>query len=131
MNGYTHASKLRNEFSGSFGGQSEAAKGNLVVGEWSASLSDRGMGGMADGEKDAQRREFVKAQLEIFDRFTGGWWYWTYKKAKGWDAGWCARDAATAEILPAWVGSRAFKGPPPGHVKDQALEQAHSESRCR
>jgi glucan 1,3-beta-glucosidase len=126
MNGTKHAEKIRAGFSGQLGGHSGSSRGNIVVGEWSASLSDKGLGGMNDGEKDAQRREFVKAQLELFEGCTGGWWFWTYKKREGWDAGWCARDASRAEILPSWVGSRQFKGPPPSHIKDQALSQAHS-----
>lgn len=75
LNGEQHAQKLRNEFARSFGGQSEATKGSIVVAEWSASLDPRGMQGMPDGEKDRQRREFVRAELELFERSTGGWWF--------------------------------------------------------
>lgn len=80
---------------------------------------------MPDGERDRNKREFVRAQLEMYERFTGGFWFWTYKKADGWDAGWDARNATTAEILPKWVGSRQFKGSPPQHVKDAELKQGH------
>ncbi|WVR03895.1 hypothetical protein IAU60_000894 [Kwoniella sp. DSM 27419] len=124
--GQSHAQELRGGFKGTFGGQCGAAKGAIVVGEWSASLDSQGFpNGMPDGEKDAQRRAFVSAQLELFEQHAAGYWYWTLKKGEGWDAGWSAMDAGRAEILPRWVGSRQFKGPPPGHVKDQELQNAH------
>lgn len=126
MNGEQHALKLRSEFSGTFGGQSGAAKGSLVVGEWSASLDPHSLHqGMPDGEKDRHRREFVKAQIEVFERNTAGWWFWTYKKGDGWDAGWSAKDAGRAEILPKWVGSGRFNGPPDPRVKDHELQRLH------
>jgi glucan 1,3-beta-glucosidase len=128
MNGDSHARKLREEFERPFAEQGADAGGNMVVGEWSASLSDRGLGGVDNGEKDRQRREFVKAQLELFDSHTGGWWFWTYKKGDGWDAGWCARDAARAEILPAFVGLTWFKGVPAAGAKERGLQKCHSES---
>lgn len=81
---------------------------------------------MPDGEKDAQRRAFVHAQLEIFESHAAGYWFWTYKKGEGWDAGWSATNASQAEILPGWVGSRQFKGTPPSHIKDQELQNGHS-----
>ena len=127
INGDQHAQKLRSDFSGTFGGQSKAAKGSLVVGEWSASLDPRSLPqGMPDSEKDRQRREFVRAQLELFERSTAGWWFWTYKKGEGWDAGWSARDAGRAEILPAWVGTGHVRAPD-GDVKDQELQKAHGD----
>ena len=131
MNGEQHAQRLRSEFARTLKGQSDAANGNLVVGEWSASLDPRALHqGMSDGEKDRQRREFVRAELEIFETSTAGWWFWTYKKGEGWDAGWSAMDAAQAEILPSWVGSRHFKGPPDRTVKDHELQRAHGRLSC-
>ncbi|OXB33360.1 cytoplasmic protein [Cryptococcus neoformans] len=124
--GTDHANNLRFGFRGRFAQQCEAAKGSLVVGEWSASLDPRSFPqGMPDGEKDAQRRAFVQAQLEIFESHSGGYWFWTYKKGEGWDAGWSATNASQAEILPGWVGSRQFKGAPPSHIKDQELQNGH------
>ena len=126
--GEQHAQKIRQEFSDPFTGQCQAAQGCLVVAEWSAGLDDWGKG-MPDGERDRNKREFVKAQLELFEKCTAGWWFWTYKKGDGWDAGWSSKDAMRAEVLPAWVGSRPFKGVPPQHVKDAELQQAHSTSK--
>ncbi|WWC60250.1 uncharacterized protein I303_102816 [Kwoniella dejecticola CBS 10117] len=124
--GYQHASELRGQFQSDLKGQSDAAKRSMVVGEWSASLDPHSFGHVPDGEKDAQRREFVKAQLELFEAHTAGYWFWTYKKGDGWDAGWSARDASRAEILPSWVGGKMFKGPPPQGVKEHEQNQAHN-----
>ena len=131
MNGEQHAQKLRSDFAGTFGGQSAAAKGNIVVGEWSASLDPTALHqGMPDAEKDRQRREFVAAELELFERKAAGWWFWTYKKGDGWDAGWSAINAGTAEILPPWVGGGRFiKEAANESVKNRTLEQAHGRSR--
>lgn len=126
--GTDHANNLRSGFRGRFAQQCEAAKGSFVVGEWSASLDPRSFpNGMPDGEKDAQRRAFVQAQLELFESHAAGYWFWTYKKGEGWDAGWSATNASQAEILPGWVGSRQFKGAPPSHIKDQELQNGHSK----
>ena len=82
---------------------------------------------MSDGERDRHKREFVRAELEVFERNTAGWWFWTIKNGTGWNAGWSARDATTAEILPKWVGSGRFKGPPPQEVRYGALKRCHGE----
>ena len=127
ITGEQHAEKLRRDFAPNFQGQCNDAKGNMVLGEWSGGLDD-GSKGMPDSERDRNKREFVKAQLELYERCTGGYWFWTLKKGDGWDAGWSAKDAATAEILPKWVGSRSFNGPPPQGTKDQELRNGHC--RC-
>lgn len=81
------------------------AHGNIIIGEWSAALSPKGMPhGANAGEQDRQRRVFVKAQREVFNENCAGQFFWTYKKERGWDAGWSSRDASTAAILPEWVG---------------------------
>lgn len=124
-----HVHLLRTSFADQFNGWSEAAKGNLVIGEFSASLDGRSLpNGIPDGERDRLMREFARAELDLFERSSAGWWFWTYKKQDGWDAGWSARDATQAEILPGWVGGGKFKGPPGGNAKDQACHQAESES---
>jgi len=125
MNGDQHAAKLRADGGSAFASQSQAAKGSIVVGEWSASLDPRGLGNAPDGEKDRQRREFVRAELDLFESHAGGWWFWTLKKGQGWDAGWSAKDAARAEILPAWVGSQKFHGPPSAETKQQQQHEKH------
>ncbi|WWD16555.1 hypothetical protein CI109_100982 [Kwoniella shandongensis] len=124
--GIVHAKELRGHFKDIFAGQSDTAKGALVVGEWSASLDPQSFPqDISDGEKDAQRREFVYSQIELFEKHAAGWWFWTYKKGDGWDAGWSARDASRAEIIPPWIGGGRFKGMPPKEVKDAELRDGH------
>lgn len=79
--------------------------GNLVVGEFSAALNPNSMRSPEAGEQDRQRRVFARAELAAFQKYCGGWWFWTYKK-DGWDAGWNFRDTIRAEIMPDWVGFR-------------------------
>ncbi|WVW80085.1 hypothetical protein I302_102058 [Kwoniella bestiolae CBS 10118] len=124
--GYAHANEIRSGFRRSFSGQSDAAKGNIVTGEWSGSLDPRSFPpNIPDTQKDAHRREFVKAQLELFEEKTAGYWFWTYKKQDGWDAGWSAKDAGRAEILPQWVGGKRYRGEPPVGVKDGEIKGAY------
>lgn len=126
MNGDQHAQDLRGGFAGTFGEQSGQAKGQLVVAEWSASLSPNGIGNLPAGEQDRHRREFVQAQLELYEKNTGGWWFWTLKTAEAWNAGWSARNAGQAEILPEWVGETK-SGQPSGGTKEAAAKKAECE----
>lgn len=123
ITGEQHGNKIRHEYSNTFSGQCNDARGNLVIGEWSGALDDWNKG-MPDSERDRNKREFVRAQLEMYEKSAAGWWFWTYKKGQGWDAGWSARDAMTAEILPGWVGSRRYKGPPPSDLKEGERQKA-------
>ncbi|GFZ42614.1 hypothetical protein JCM24511_00331 [Saitozyma sp. JCM 24511] len=127
MTGEQHAHKLRTQDTNDFGRQSEAAKGSLVVCEWSGALDHGIYGNAPDTEKDRQSRMFVAAELEVFEKHMAGWWWWTYKSVN-WMAGWSARNASQAEILPAKL-SRSYKGPPPQGKKDQALNQAHESHK--
>ncbi|WRT65648.1 uncharacterized protein IL334_002593 [Kwoniella shivajii] len=126
--GSTHANEIKSSFQNTFKGQSENAKGNIVIGEWSSSLDNSSLQGN-DQQKDAQRREFTHAQLDLFESHSAGYWYWTYKKGEGWDAGWSAKDASRAEILPNWVGGKQFKGPPPDNVKEHELQRGHNSHK--
>lgn len=107
LSGDQHAQALlhgpfRQEFASWAG---EKARRNLIIGEFSAALDNHSYpAGCDDREKDRQRRVFLRAQLDLFEQYCAGWFFWTLKKGNGWDAGWSARDAATAEILPHWVG---------------------------
>ncbi|KAB5592354.1 hypothetical protein CTheo_4178 [Ceratobasidium theobromae] len=83
-----------------------AARGNLIVGEWSGGLNPNSLRSGEAGEQDRQRRVWVRAQLEAYETSCGGWFFWTWKKGTGWDAGWSARDATLADILPRWVGGK-------------------------
>lgn len=104
QSGGEHAAALRN--SSPLPPLSAAARGNLIVGEWSAGLNPSSLRSNEPGEQDRQRRVWVRAQLDAYEAACAGWFFWTWKKGTGWDAGWSAKDATTAEILPRWVGGR-------------------------
>ncbi|KAI0947671.1 hypothetical protein AcW1_009372 [Taiwanofungus camphoratus] len=80
----------------------EAAGCGLIVGEWSGGLNPGSLQGV-DNE-DQARREYLEAQMQLYDRYCAGWFFWTYKKQYGGDKGWSLRDAVEAGVFPAWVG---------------------------
>lgn len=127
LTGVQHAQNLRSGFKNTFKSQSDAANGNIVVGEWSASISPKSIGSMPSGEQDRQRREFVNAQLDLYKECSGGYWFWTLKLEEPWNAGWSAMNAARAEILPKSVGD-GQKGQPRPETKQQASQAAECES---
>jgi hypothetical protein len=101
----------------------------LIVGEFSAALDQQSFPrGCDDTEKDRHRRVFLQAQLNLFEEFCAGWYFWTLKKGNGWDAGWSAKDAATAEILPGWVGGKVQKPHANDDEKESRLQEAMSKS---
>lgn len=83
----------------------EGAGCGLVVGEWSGGLNPGSLQGV--GNKDGARREFVEAQLQLYERYCAGWFFWTYKKEHEGDNGWSFRDAVGAGVFPGFVGLRA------------------------
>lgn len=128
QSGDEHAAALRN--SSPLPPLSSAARGSLIIGEWSAALSPGSLRSGEAGEQDRQRRVWAHAQLEAYESACAGWFFWTWKKGTGWDAGWSAKDATTAEILPRWVGGKRkseIRGiPSDAGWKHQALNGALS-----
>jgi len=126
MSGDEHAATIRN--SSPLPPLASAARGSLIIGEWSAALNPSSLRSNESGEQDRQRRAWAQAQLEAYEAACAGWFFWTWKKGTGWDAGWSARDATTAEILPRWVGGRRktdIRGiPSDAGWKQQALNGA-------
>lgn len=127
LTGYQHADKLLHSDQGQMAGWAAKCHGQWVVGEWSAGLDDAAAPGMPDGEKDANKRAFVKAELEVFQKHTAGYFFWTLKTDRPWDAGWSAQNASQAEILPASVHPQ-LRVPDPSE-RDGARQQATGEWR--
>jgi glucan 1,3-beta-glucosidase len=75
------------------------AGGGLVVGEWSGALNPGSLEG-----RSGEQAEFMAAQMGLFEKWCGGWYFWTYKKKGGRDTGWSFRDAVEAGVVPGWVG---------------------------
>ncbi|CDZ96181.1 Glycoside hydrolase, superfamily [Phaffia rhodozyma] len=105
-----HAEEVRGDLSGRLGTdlvqKSESGGGRVIVGEWSGALNPGSLNGSQGGEQDAKRRNFVRAQLEVFEGKTSGYFFWTYRKQDGWDAGWSFKDACRAEIIPVFLGPK-------------------------
>lgn len=78
------------------------AGGGIVIGEWSGALNPGSL--QPPGAEFEKKREFVSAQLALFDKYCGGWFFWTYKKEHRGDTGWSWQDAVEAGIFPASVG---------------------------
>ncbi|KAK7031542.1 glucan 1,3-beta-glucosidase 3 [Favolaschia claudopus] len=81
----------------------DAAGAGLVIGEWSAALNPGSLTGSPDDAKN-----YVSAQLQLFEKHCSGYFFWTYKKP-GWDQGWCFRDAVQSGAFPARVGLFALR----------------------
>ncbi|KAF8656413.1 hypothetical protein AX16_002557 [Volvariella volvacea WC 439] len=73
----------------------------LVIGEWSGALNP---GSLIGGPNEV--RDYVAAQLVLFEQHCSGWFFWTYKKERPGDTGWSLRDAVATEQFPEWVGLR-------------------------
>lgn len=82
----------------------QSVGGALVIGEWSGALNPGSLQGL---ENDIEsRRNFVRAQLALFDVHCAGWYFWTYKKEQSGDKGWSLTDAVSAGVFPLVVGLR-------------------------
>ncbi|KAH9836121.1 glycoside hydrolase [Rhodofomes roseus] len=106
----------------------EGAGCAMIVGEWSCGLNPGSLQGI--GDEDHARREYVDAQLQLYDRFCAGWFFWTYKKQYG-DKGWSLRDAVAANVFPSSVGLRTNRpvvdDPERTARRDQARDVALGE----
>lgn len=89
---------------------SRTCNGSIVVGEWSVGLdSER----RPENRTDEHRRPFCRAQLDMFEKYTAGWFFWTYKIHR-WNYGanrhedddwhWSAVTTCQADIMPKWAG---------------------------
>lgn len=119
---HAHALRESKQFSQDVNTLSEAGSG-LVVGEWSGALNPGSLHGV--GDQEGAKREFVDAQLALFERDCAGWFWWTYKKEHRGDSGWSMRDAVEKGVFPGWVGLRLSRAPEnDGGRREHAKNQA-------
>jgi glucan 1,3-beta-glucosidase len=84
------------------------AGGGLIVGEWSAALNP---GSIQGGRSETElKRDYLAAELALFERTCGGWFFWTYKKEGGKDTGWCWRHAVEEGVFAGQFGMRTKSG---------------------
>ncbi|KAI6027052.1 glycoside hydrolase family 5 protein [Pisolithus marmoratus] len=93
----------------------EDAGGDLIVGEWSGALNPGSLLGAIDERRE--RAQFVRVQLDLFERYCAGWFFWTYKKEFPGDSGWSFRDAVDTGVFPRRVGLFPVKPIPHDHVE--------------
>jgi len=79
-----------------------AAGSGVVVGEWSAALNSGSLRGSR--HEHLARRSYVRAQLDLFELYCAGSFFWTYKKERRGDQGWSFREAVESGIFPNTVG---------------------------
>jgi len=108
----------------------QASGGALVVGEWSGALNPGSLRGV--GNEHEARHQFIAAQLELYEQYCAGYFFWTYKKQHAGDKGWSLRDAVEAGVFPTRVGSNAREAvtrddPQRSIRRDQARDKAIGE----
>ncbi|KAG6813861.1 hypothetical protein H0H92_006268 [Tricholoma furcatifolium] len=81
------------------------AGGGLVIGEWSGGLNPGSLTGTP-----GEQREYIQAQLDLYDRCCAGWFFWTLKKQWAGDTGWSLRDSVAGGVFPDRVGLRKKEG---------------------
>ncbi|KAJ7797516.1 glycoside hydrolase superfamily [Mycena olivaceomarginata] len=85
----------------------------LVVGEWSGALNPGSLTGSPDDLKN-----YVGAQLKLYEAHCSGNFFWTYKKAGHHpDPGWCLRDAVDSGVFPSRVGLFALRSSEDDHER--------------
>ncbi|KAI0754068.1 glycoside hydrolase [Daedaleopsis nitida] len=103
----------------------EGCGGALVVGEWSAALNPGSLHGASD--EHTEKRQYVQAQLQLYEQHCAGWFFWTYKKEHGGDTGWSFRDAVEAGVFPvgfARLPRGAFSEDDMGSVRERTRDDA-------
>lgn len=105
----------------------EDAGGALIVGEWSGALNPGSLQGPIN-ERD-ERAKFIRAQLDLLERYCAGWFFWTYKKEHPGDLGWSFRDIVDAGLFPSTVGLFLVK-PVPQFPIEWAARRATEQKRA-
>lgn len=77
------------------------AGGGIVIGEWSGAFNPGSLTG-----DPSEVGKYIKAQLDLYEKHSAGWYFWTYKKQYRGDTGWSFRDSVEGAVFPSWVGLR-------------------------
>ncbi|TFK19279.1 glycoside hydrolase, partial [Coprinopsis marcescibilis] len=94
---------------------------------WSGGLNPGSLRGVPN-----ERRDFVHAQLELYERTCGGWYFWTYKKEYPGNLRWSFTEMVKRGIFPSIVGLVRKRSPSDvdsqreGERRPAALEQARN-----
>ena len=82
----------------------ESAGCDMIVGEWSGALNPKSLDPLPN--KDHARSQFIQAQVDLYEQYCAGNFFWTYKKQWEGDRGWSFRDAVRGGVFPKSIGLR-------------------------
>ncbi|KAL9935520.1 hypothetical protein V8E36_005868 [Tilletia maclaganii] len=104
MSAKAHIKKINGQISDWMSGQSDVARRNLIVGEWSCALAD--ISKSQSSQPEADQRTFCEAQRDVYSSVSAGWTFWSYKMENcDRNAGWCFQGAVNkylARTFDAW-----------------------------
>ena len=102
----------------------EASGCDLIVGEWSGALNPKSLDSLPN--HDHARSQFIQAQLDLYEQYCAGNFFWTYKKQWEGDKGWSFRDAVRGDVFPKSIGLR-LKRPLEHHPRETRLNAREAE----
>ncbi|CAO1633075.1 unnamed protein product [Parajaminaea phylloscopi] len=108
MSAQAHTSQIQGQLLSKFQQNSNLARRNMIVGEWSCALAPSSLSGVSD--KTAATRKYCMAQQDTYANATAGYHYWSYKMENcDSNAGWCLK-AALGKYLPSYLNTWGFSG---------------------
>ena len=105
----------------------ESAGCDMIAGEWSGALNPKSLDSLPN--HDHARSQFIQAQVDLYEQFCAGNFFWTYKKQWEGDKGWSFRDAARGGVFPKSIGLRFTR--PLEHHSHEARLNAREVARNR
>ena len=105
----------------------ESAGCDLIVGEWSGALNPKSLDPLPN--QDHARSQFIRAQVDLYEQYCAGNFFWTYKKQWEGDKGWSFRDTVRGGLFPNSIGLRLTR--PLEHHSQDARLNAREGARSR
>ena len=105
----------------------ESAGCDMIVGEWSGALNPKSLDHLPN--KHHARSQFIQAQVDLYEQYCAGNFFWTYKKQWEGDQGWSFRDAVRGGVFPKSIGLH-LKRPLEHHSREAQLN-AREAARSR
>lgn len=100
---------------------------DMIVGEWSGALNPKSLDPLPN--KDHARSQFIQAQVDLYEQYCAGNFFWTYKKEREGDKGWSFRDAVRGGLFPKSIGLRLQR--PLEHHSPEARLNAREAARSK
>lgn len=100
---------------------------DMIVGEWSGALNPGSLDPLPN--KDHARSQFIRAQVDLYEQYCAGSFFWTYKKQWEGDKGWSFRDAVRGGVFPKSIGLHLKR--PLEHHSHEARMSAREAARSR